>query len=239
MQRAYHRWFSPALQRDMELIAFGHQGARALAFPTSCGRFFDWENRGNVEALAPQLEGGTLQLFCLDSVDAESWYSDQASPAQRAARHNLYDGYVHDEVLPFTRRLNDNPFLVVTGASFGGYHAVNFGLRHPEVVDRILSMSGLCDIRSFAPGYYDENIYFNNPIDFIANEQEPARLEDLRHLDIILAVGREDRLAESNRRLSQVLWSKDIWHALRIWDGGAHDWPYWHKMLALYIGGHD
>jgi esterase/lipase superfamily enzyme len=35
------------------------------------------------------------------------------------------------------------------------------------------------------------------------------------------------------------LWSKNIWHALRIWEGLAHDWPVWERMLQLYIGGHD
>ena len=29
------------------------------------------------------------------------------------------------------------------------------------------------------------------------------------------------------------------WDALRLWDGWSHDWPFWHKMLQLYIGGHD
>jgi esterase/lipase superfamily enzyme len=36
-----------------------------------------------------------------------------------------------------------------------------------------------------------------------------------------------------------VLWGKDIWHALRIWDGWAHDWPWWREMIQRYIGGHD
>ncbi|MCX7701889.1 MAG: hypothetical protein N2039_13505 [Gemmataceae bacterium] len=44
---------------------------------------------------------------------------------------------------------------------------------------------------------------------------------------------------ESNQRLSHVLWSKGIGNALRLWDGFAHDWPVWERMLPLYIGGHD
>jgi esterase/lipase superfamily enzyme len=42
-----------------------------------------------------------------------------------------------------------------------------------------------------------------------------------------------------NQHLSQLLWSKNIWHALRTWDGFAHDWPIWARMLPLYIGGPD
>ena len=26
---------------------------------------------------------------------------------------------------------------------------------------------------------------------------------------------------------------------VRLWDGVAHDWPVWERMLRLYIGGHD
>jgi len=40
MHRAYHRWHSPSLGRDMELLVYGHAGARVLVFPTSQGRFF-------------------------------------------------------------------------------------------------------------------------------------------------------------------------------------------------------
>ena len=46
MNREYHRWYSRSLDRDMELLVFGHTGARVLVFPTSMGRFFQWEDSG-------------------------------------------------------------------------------------------------------------------------------------------------------------------------------------------------
>jgi esterase/lipase superfamily enzyme len=100
-------------------------------------------------------------------------------------------------------------------------------------------MSGAYDIKSWADGYYDENLYFNSPTDFIPNEHEPDRLDALRKQDIILAIGRDDRSCPSNEELSGKLWAKDIGNALRIWEGWCHDWPYWKKMIQLYIGGHD
>ena len=239
MQREYHRWYSPALQRDMELLMFGHAGARALVFPTSMGRFYDWESRGLLGCIGDHLSNGWLQLFCVDSVDAESWYAYHKHPPERVARHQQYDDYLLREVLPFTRQKNPDPFLITVGASFGGYHALNFGLKHPEVTGRIVSMSGLTDVKNFAEHYYDDTLYYNNPCDFIAGEYDPARLALLRKIDIILAVGREDRLYESNQRLCHLLWEKGIGNALRVWDGFAHDWPVWSKMLPLYIGGHD
>ena len=51
MNREYHRWYSPSLNRDMELLIFGHAGARVLVFPTSLGKYFEWEDRGMTAVL--------------------------------------------------------------------------------------------------------------------------------------------------------------------------------------------
>jgi len=239
MNREFHRWYSPSLHRDMELLIFGHAGARVLVFPTSKGKYYEWEDRGMTGLLGEPLERGWLQLYCVDSIDAESWYNYGIHPGARAYRHAQYDGYLYSEVLPLMNVKNGNPFLMTLGASFGAYHAMNFGLKHPDKVDRILALSGVFDIRGFTDGYSDTNVYMNNPMQFIANEHEPHRLAQLHHLDIIMATGRDDRLMGSARALSGALWGKGIGNALREWDGWSHDWPYWEKMVSLYINGHD
>ncbi len=239
MNREYHHWFSPALRREMELLVFGSGGTRVLVFPTSMGRFYQWEDFGMLDPLRSRLEAGALQLFCVDSVDAESWYDTSRPPDARVQRHVEYDQYLTDEALPFIAAHNPNPALTTVGASFGAYHAVNFAFRHPEHVTRVLGMSGLYDVRRFADGATSDELYFNNPIEYIAHEHDPERLAALRRLDTILAIGRDDPSCGSNQALSDELWGKDIWHALRIWDGWAHDWPYWKQMIARYIDGHD
>lgn len=239
MNREYHRWYSPALSRDMELLIFGHAGARVMVFPTSMGRFYEWEDRGMVAALGEHLEQGWIQMFCVDSVDSESWYATWAHPSGRAWRHVQYEQYLLQEVLPLTIHRNSNPFLILTGTSFGAYHAINFTFRHPELASRVIGLSGYYDIKHWTDGYVDDNVYFNSPCDFIASEHEPGRLQALERLDIILAIGRDDPSRPNNEYLSGLLWSKGIWHALRIWDGWTHDWPWWQQMIRLYIGGHD
>ena len=239
MNREYHRWYSPSLQRDMELLVFGHAGARVVAFPTSQGRFYQFEDTGMVGAIGDQIEKGWLQLYCVDSVDSESWYARHIPPSARGWRQTQYNHYLVNEVLPFSMQKNSNTFLISVGASFGAYHAVNFAFVYPHLVKRVIGMSGLYDILRFADGYSDDNVYFNNPRAFISNEHDPARLQALREQDIILAVGRDDSLCASSETLSSVLWQKGIGNALRIWDGWAHDWPWWQQMLQLYIGGHD
>ena len=54
----------------MEMLVFGHTGLPVLVFPTSRGRFFDAEDNGLTTALAAKIDGGQLQLFCLDCLQA-------------------------------------------------------------------------------------------------------------------------------------------------------------------------
>src|SRR5947208_9827419 len=147
MNREHHRWFSPSLHRDMELLVFGHAGARVLVFPTSQSRFHEWEDRGMIGSLWHHLTHGWLQLYCVDSVDAESWYAYHAHPGARAWRQEQYTSYIVNEVLPWTQWRSGHPFAILTGASFGAFHALSIGLRHPDRVNRVLSMSGLTDIK--------------------------------------------------------------------------------------------
>jgi esterase/lipase superfamily enzyme len=241
MHREYHKWWSPSLGRDMEMIVAGHAGARVLVFPTSKGRFFEWEDRGmyGPDGMGHAISQGWLQVYAVDSVDAESWYNYGAHPGHRGWRQTQYMNYIAGEVMPLSRSKNSNPFLIVMGASFGAYHAANFALRFPHLTGRVIGMSGIYDIKRFTGGYSDDNVYFNNPMDFIQHESNGGRLDALRRLDIILATGRDDSLRSDTERMSSVLWNKGIGNALRLWDGWSHDWPYWKQMLGLYLSGHD
>lgn len=239
MHREYHRWYSPRLQRDMELLIHGHGGARVLVFPTSQGRYYEYEDRGMVANLGDQLESGDLQLFCVDSVDAESFYNWHADPGWRIHRHMQYEDYILNEVIPLSQAVNSNSFLMTCGCSFGAYHAVNIAFRHPHRFGRVLAFSGKYDMSSFFGGYYSADLYFQTPRHYVPNLHDHYQLNALRNLDIILAIGRDDPHIEDNRALSHDLWAKHIGHALREWDGWCHDWPYWAAMTRQYIAGRD
>jgi esterase/lipase superfamily enzyme len=235
--REYHRWHSPSLGRDIELLAYGHGGARVIVFPTSMGRFYEWEDRGMIAALGEHIRNGWLQIYCVDSVDEESWYARYKHPSARAWRHMQYDAYIRDEVLPLTQARNDNPFLITAGTSFGAYHAVNFAFRYPYLVNRVVALSGLYDIKKMTDGYSDDNVYYNDPSHFILNEYDQRRLDALRRMNIILAVGRDDPSYANNEHLSRALSGKGIWNSFQVWDGWVHDWPWWREMIVRYIGG--
>jgi esterase/lipase superfamily enzyme len=223
----------------MELLVFGHGGARMLVFPTSMGRYYEWEDQRMMEALGEHIRNGWLQVFCVDSVDAESWYARYKHPHDRAVRQGQYEDYIVREVLPFTQSRNGNPFLIATGASFGAYHAVNIAFRHPWLFGRVIGMSGLYDIREQTDGYYDDAVAAQNPSHYVSLMDDHGRLEALRRMDIILATGQGDSFVDNNRYLSGALWGKGVGNALRLWDGWAHDWPWWRDMIRAYVGGSD
>lgn len=237
MTRTYHRWYARALQRDMELLVFGHAGTPLLVFPSSMGAFYEYEDRGMVAAVAGKLAGGVLQLFCVSSVDAESWYHRGTHPRQRVERHLQYERYLLEDVVPFVRHLNPSaPGLGATGCSFGAYHAMALALRHPRLVTTCITMGGRFDIAPFLDGYYDEDCYFLNPVHFLPNLEDPHDLEPLRRNKFVLAAGEWDICRQANEEFSALLARKQIPHSLHIWGGGSkHDWPDWRPMASAYL----
>ena len=231
MNREYHKWYSWRLNRDMELLVFGHAGTPMLVFPTSRGRFFEYENNGMIDAVRSQFESGRLQAFCVDSVDAESWYNKSAHPRDRVLRHIQYEAYILEEVMPFLRNRNWSPARIATGCSFGGYHALNLALRHPDLITHCVSMSGAFDITQFLDGYYDGNCYFNNPPDYLPGLE---RNWDGNHFSLV--TGEWDICLGENFRMANLMGIRGIPHNLDVWgDHTKHDWPWWRRMSQKYF----
>jgi esterase/lipase superfamily enzyme len=241
MRREYRKWFSAALQRDMELLIYGQAGTRVLVFPTRMGRFFDYENFGVLDSSSERIQAGLLQFWCVDSVDGDSFYGS-GPPAERIRRHLAYENYLLNEVLPLTNHVSPDTPLIAHGCSLGAYHAVNLAFRHPQRFVKVVALSGrydltapLADFRGLFDGYYDDQVYFNTPSHYVPNLQDPGILEQLRKLHIVLVIGREDPFLDNNCRLSAELWGKGIAHEIHLWDGRAHAPYHWRKMVALYL----
>ena len=77
-----------------------------------------------------------------------------------------------------------------------------------------------------------------NPPAFVRHAQ-PWQLDGWRRQDIIMAIGATDPAIDDNRAMSGALWGRGVGNALRVWDGWAHDWPWWERMIRLYLRGHD
>jgi len=240
MHREHHRWFSHRLGRDMDVLVYGHYGAPLVAFPTSGGDHREYEGQGMIDALAHHIDSGRVKLFCVATVNHESWYNKQAHPRHRSYMQAMYDAYLAFEVAPFVQDHCQTQGIAITttGSSLGAYHAANTLLKHPDRFRRCLALSGVYDIRRFMDGDYDDNFYFNNPVDYMAGLSDPWYIESLRGCDIRLVTGHgawED--SGPTYRLAEILRGKGIPCSVDDWGAdGGHDWPYWKRQMNEYVG---
>lgn len=242
MNRAYHKWYSTELQRDMEMLVFGDRGAKVIFFPTRRAHFYDYENWEVIEALRSQIESGFLHVFCVDSIDAESFYSTVLMPDERILRHLQYEKYILNEVIPFANNQNHNPSTIVAGCSLGAYHAMNIAFRHPHFFNKVVCMSGRYDLTktvgSFLDlfyGYMDDNIYSSMPSRYVPNMTDTWQIEAIQRLKVIIAIGQEDAFLSDNLQLNQALYNKHINHEFIVWEGEAHKPEQWKTMVQLYF----
>lgn len=236
MQRDYHGWFSPSLDRPMELLWFGHSGRPLVVFPTAAARFWENEDFGIVGSLADKIESGQLQVCCVDSVNTESWHNRGTSPLWRVRRHDQYDRYLADELVPYVRHRASRGDVATYGASFGAYHAMNFALRHPELVSRVVAFSGVYDIHRMLEGYWDELCYFHCPTAYVPNFSDDHAGYIARSMSIVIATGENDHLADANREMGGLLHMKGIPAHVEIWPGQfGHDWPWWREHLRRFV----
>ncbi len=242
MNREYLCWYSPRLHRDMELLVFGHAGAKVLVFPTRDGRFWEYEQVGIVASLADKLNAGQLQLYCIEGLAAETFYGFHRHPSERIRRHNAFEEYILNEVLPLMAQKNGHECTIVHGCSLGAFQAASLVFRHPHLFRKLVAFSGRYDltmkVESFTDlfeGYYDDDIYFHTPTHFLPGLACEWRLDKLRHIDIVMTIGDADPFFDNNRRLSRLLADKGIDHRLHVWDGRAHRADAWRRMAPLYI----
>lgn len=242
MRREYVSWYSPALRRDMEMLVFGTEGASVLFFPPRMGRFYDYENWRVIEALRPKIDNGYIRVFCVDSIDLQSFYNPLDHPTQKILNHIDYERYIIDEAVPFIKKKNPGAFTIAAGCSLGAFHALNFALKYPGHFDKVIGMSGRYDLTAkighyddLFSGYRDENIYYSTPVQYMKNLEDEKILGQVRRQEIVLVVGREDVLFENNRHMHHVLLDKQIQSTLHIWDHEVHQARSWRQMVAIYL----
>lgn len=239
MKHEYHHWYTHRLGREMGINIYGHYGYPILVFPTSAGDESEYAGQSMIAALAHHIDAGRVKFFCVNSLNNESWYNKQAHPRHRSYVQARYDDYIAQEVAPFiyTNCQTAGIAITTTGASFGAYHALNTLLKHPDRFKRCIAQSGVYDIRRFMSGDYDENFYFNNPTDYMANLSDPWFLSQLRTCDIHLVTGHgpwEDSGPSS--RMAEILRARGVPVSLDDWGPeGGHDWPYWKRQMDHYI----
>lgn len=224
----------------MEIVAYGHFGTPILMFPSAAADYLEYERFNLIETIEPFIEASKVKVYSINSINSESWLNDKMHPRNKAIRHQQYNQYIVDEVVPFIYRDCDGPTPIITsGVSLGALHAANSFFRRPDVFDGVIAMSGIYDLKSYSKGYFDEDCYFNSPMDYMPNMEDPYWLNLLRakkHVYFVSGRGAyEDPKASID--FGAVLQAKSIPHEVDLWGyEWGHDWPTWRAMLPHYVG---
>lgn len=245
MQIRYHKEYSYNLGRDMEYKVYGHKGKPVLVFPTSNSRFFQYENEGMIDTLSQFINEGKIQVWTVDSIDWESFFSDSWDNNQRIARQEQYFKYINEEIVPkILEESKNNNFgheqkILATGCSMGAYHAANFFFRFPWFIDGVIGLSGVYSTRHFFGDYKNTEIYLNSPVDYLKNLQDPFYYDKYRNSRLIFCCGLgayENLMIEDTNHLKYVLEEKNIPAWVDFWGHDvSHDWPWWRTQIYHYI----
>lgn len=240
MHIQYHKHHSACLNREMEFKEYGHGGKPVVVFPSSGGRFYEYEDFGMIEACRPYIDAGMIRVFTPDSVDAQSWLNPGAAPWDKNWVHQQYDAYLIRELIPAIKHSTGwfGP-MMTTGCSMGAYHALNFYLNHPDVFDATIALSGVYDARFFTGGYMNGDIYLNSPVDYLSGMGDPWFLDRYRNGDIILCTGlgrwEEDTIRDT-RALEHTFREKQIPAWVDYWGRDVdHDWPWWRIQMPYFL----
>ncbi|MCB0520997.1 MAG: esterase family protein [Lewinellaceae bacterium] len=240
MHREIHQWYSPSLNKNMEIGIWGHYGFSLLMLPTAAADYLEYERFQMMDVLADHINAGKVKVFSINSINSESWLNRHMHPRHKSIRHTQFNSYVYNEVIPFIKGKTsaDTP-IITTGASLGALHSANLFFKRPDLIDGVIAMSGVYDLQTYTNGYYDEDVYFNSPIAYLPNLNDDYHLPRLqRGRPIHIMAGSGDyESPDASRRFSEVLHSKGIPHDLDIWGHDMrHDWPTWRAMLPYVIG---
>lgn len=238
MERVISTWHSPAVGREMGLARYGHYGKPVVFFPTGGGDYLDCERFLMVKALTPLIEAGRIKLYAVDSTSRDSWANADCSPRQRVAWQVRYDNYLRHELVPFIRHDcgGSEQGIAATGASLGGYNALNAVCKHPEHFDLMIGMSGTYVLDRKMEGYWDEDYYFNSPTQFVPNLSEGPQLQALRRARFVIGLGEAYENPTYAWAVATALGKKGLWNRVEKWGpGSGHDWPTWRTMLPLFL----
>lgn len=226
------------------MIRYGHYGRPVIVFPSEAGRAWDFENNGMIDAVADLIEAGRVKLYCVDSLDADTW-SDKGAPIEeRALRHEVYTRWLVHTLIPSIHDdVSQAAEIIALGCSLGAYHAVHLALQRADLVPLAIGLSGNYDVTQWGSwGDHGDATYFANPSAYVPN-LHGDHLDWLRHrLSVLLVVGQgawethPTKSLPSTVAMAQSLQEKGLRCELDLWGFDvSHDWEWWQRQLAHHL----
>jgi esterase/lipase superfamily enzyme len=239
MHKELDGWHSPRLNKHMEIATYGHFGFSLLMIPTAAADYLEYERFHLINSIEKPISEGKVKVFSINSINTESWLNNDMHPRDKAIRHQQFNEYVFNEVIPYIRAKTsaDTP-IITCGASFGALHAMNMFLKRPDLIQGTIAMSGCYDLSAYTNDYYDEDVFFNSPEHYIPGLTDDWYLSKINAAKkILISTGSGSwEKPEASRRFSAMLTAKGIKHELDVWGHDMpHDWDTWRKMLPYFL----
>ena len=240
MERSLSSWYSPHLHKEMPIAVYGHYGFALLMIPTAAADYLEYERFELINSLSPFINAGKLKVFSVNSINTESWMNDHMNPKDKSIRHQQFNSYVFEEVIPFIKtHTNADTQIVTCGASFGALHSMNLFLKRPDLINGVIGLSGVYDLTEYTKSYFDDDVYFNSPQHYIPNLTDHNVLEQIRKSYPIYIFSGSGAYEDPNasRSFASILYNKGITYELDIWGSEwPHDWQTWRAALPNSIG---
>jgi len=239
MKRELTSWNSPSVNKEMPIATYGHYGFALLLIPTAAADYLEYERFQLIDSISHFINSGKLKAFSINSMNNESWMNNEMLPEHKAIRHNQFNQYVFDEVIPFIKSGTSAETPIITcGASFGALHSMNLFLKRPDLINGVIAMSGVYDLHEYTKGFHDDQVHYNSPMNYLPNLTDNWYLQNIRkshHIHILSGSG-EHEDPQAARNFAGILYNKGINYELDIWgEDMKHDWPTWRAMLPYYI----
>jgi S-formylglutathione hydrolase FrmB len=176
----------------------------------------------------------------------DGWYTDSQAKDQ-----DKYESYIVKELIPEVdskyRTGTSRDSRWIAGLSMGGYGAIKFGLKYPDMFSVVGSFSGAIGAATITeqsfPGSIGKSIDAifgppdgvirrNNDLFDIIRRAMPEKIK--AYPFIYLDCGTEDFLFQNNRDFVALLVEKKVAHEFRQLPGG-HTWKYWDQQVKEFI----
>ena len=231
---------SSILGEDMHVIAYGKKGLPVVVFPTQGQAPESLEEVGVIDELADYLDSGTIQLFCTETVDNESW-GGTGDPAERAQRQETYYHYVVDELVPLVHKMSKSTARpLALGFDAGATQASIVALRRPDLFQGCVCLSGCYDARRYFGDWMDATLYDNTPCAFLSQMPvDHPYVAVYNQRQLLFCTGQEASEADALRSTHEMgeqfaRLGVDVW--CDYWGGDVtHTWFWWKKQLRYFL----
>jgi len=205
------------------------------------GHFDNWTTRTGLVDYSSRWE-----MILVTPEGENGWYTDNHSKADEK-----YESYIIKELIPEIdrrfRTLDRRDHRAIAGLSMGGFGALKFGLKYPDMFAVAGSFSGAIGAAAITekqfPGAIGKSVAeifgpegsevrkANDPFDII-RRATPEKIKSFPFL--YLDCGTGDFLFQNNREFVALLLEKKVPHEFRQLPG-AHDWSYWDGQVREFL----